>query len=77
MYAASGSKVIQWDIRERYSTVLDIALPVQSLSCGPGSSFLATGCENGNVAFWDIRNTTLPIYQQKAHNKAVRRYLII
>jgi len=36
---------------------------------------LATGSENGTVAFWDLRNTELPLYKERAHNKAVRRYL--
>lgn len=74
LYIASGSKVLQWDLREKTPMMLDIDLPVQSLSANDTTAnFLSTGCESGCVAFWDTRNTTLPLYRQKAHSKAIRR----
>ena len=78
LYGASGSKVLQWDIRDKSPLTIDIPLPVQSLSANDTvSNFLSTGCENGSVAFWDMRNTTLPLYQQKGHSKPIRRFVTI
>ena len=75
LFIASGSKVLEWDIREKTPKPVEISLPVQSISANESQPlFLSTGCENGTVAFWDIRNTSLPLYHQKAHTKAIRRY---
>ena len=42
-------------------------------SPGVGANFIATGAESGQVALWDIRHATLPLYQYAKHKKAVRR----
>ena len=75
LYLTSGPTVVSWDTRQKNTETISLGdLAVQSLSSNTGEpNFLATGSENGTVAFWDMRNTELPLYQQKAHNKAVRR----
>jgi WD40 repeat protein len=77
LYFSSGSTVVAWDTRQKGTEVINLGeVPVQSLSTNTGeTNFLATGSENGTVAFWDLRNTELPLYKEQAHKKAVRRYL--
>jgi len=74
LYLTSGSTVVAWDTRKKNTEVVNLGeVPVQSLSTNTGeTNFLATGSENGTVAFWDLRNTELPLYKERAHNKAVR-----
>ena len=89
LYTVLNGQVHQWDIRTEAEVSLNIESNVQSISwsvlirnykitkiyssSAVGPNFLATGSENGQVALWDIRHSTLPIYQYDKHVKAVRR----
>jgi len=79
VYTVLNGQVHQWDVRCLSQMNLNIGNNVQSISCSPGvgANFIATGAESGQVALWDIRHATLPLYQYAKHKKAVRSLSLV